>query len=169
MLKMYSKFLDGLEAVEKFLLATSSGAMVIIIVYQVILRYCLNSSNSWSEELARYLFIYDVMLASSIAIRKNSHLQVDFLLNLLNEKTKAIFTIVATAIGIVFLAFFFSYSLTLCTASLGNISPGVRVSMAVPYASMPIGAVLMILTSIEVILKNFVQLRGGKTEEVKAV
>ncbi len=63
MLAIYSKFLDKLETLEKILLAASSAAMVVIIVYQVILRYCFNASNSWSEELARYLFIYDVMLA----------------------------------------------------------------------------------------------------------
>ena len=115
MLAIYSKFLDKLETLEKILLAASSAAMVVIIVYQVILRYCFNASNSWSEELARYLFIYDVMLAASIAIRKNSHLQVDFLINLLKPKQKAAFTSVATVLGIVFLGFLFSYSLTLCT------------------------------------------------------
>ena len=118
MLAIYSKFLDKLETLEKILLAASSAAMVVIIVYQVILRYCFNASNSWSEELARYLFIYDVMLAASIAIRKNSHLQVDFLINLLKPKQKAAFTSVATVLGIVFLGFLFSYSLTLASRFL---------------------------------------------------
>lgn len=169
MLAIYSKFLDKLETLEKILLAASSAAMVVIIVYQVILRYCFNASNSWSEELARYLFIYDVMLAASIAIRKNSHLQVDFLINLLKPKQKAAFTSVATVLGIVFLGFLFSYSLTLCTAAGATISPGIKVSMAVPYASMPIGVVLMILTSIEVVLKNLAFLYKGIDKEAGSV
>ncbi len=169
MLAIYSKFLDKLETLEKILLAASSAAMVVIIVYQVILRYCFNASNSWSEELARYSFIYDVMLAASIAIRKNSHLQVDFLINLLKPKQKAAFTSVATVLGIVFLGFLFSYSLTLCTAAGANISPGIKVSMAVPYASMPIGVVLMILTSIEVVLKNLAFLYKGIDKEAGSV
>ena len=169
MLAIYSKFLDKLETLEKILLAASSAAMVVIIVYQVILRYCFNASNSWSEELARYLFIYDVMLAASIAIRKKSHLQVDFLINLLKPKQKAAFTSVATVLGIVFLGFLFSYSLTLCTAAGANISPGIKVSMAVPYASMPIGVVLMILTSIEVVLKNLAFLYKGIDKEAGSV
>ena len=169
MLAIYSKFLDKLETLEKILLAASSAAMVVIIVYQVILRYCFNASNSWSEELARYLFIYDVMLAASIAIRKKSHLQVDFFINLLKPKQKAAFTSVATVLGIVFLGFLFSYSLTLCTAAGANISPGIKVSMAVPYASMPIGVVLMILTSIEVVLKNLAFLYKGIDKEAGSV
>lgn len=169
MLAIYSKFLDKLETLEKVLLAASSAAMVVIIVYQVILRYCFNASNSWSEELARYLFIYDVMFAASIAIRKNSHLQVDFLINLLKPRQKAAFTSAATVLGIVFLGFLFSYSLTLCTAAGANISPGIKVSMAVPYASMPIGVMLMILTSIEVVLKNLDFLRKGIDKEAGSV
>lgn len=167
MLTLYSKFLDKLESVEKFVLAVSSFAMVVIITYQVVLRYCFNASNSWSEELTRYIFIYDVMIAAAMAVRKNSHLQVDVFINLMKPKMKAIFTIIATAIGVVFLVYLFMYTLTLCQASAVNISPGTGVSMAVAYAAMPIGAVLMILTSIEVILKNvWTALHGD--EEVTA-
>ncbi len=167
MLTMYSKFLDKLETLEKVILAVTSAIMVIVIVYQVILRYCFAASNAWSEELARYLFIYDVMLAAAIATRRNSHLQVDFLINLFKPKVKAMFTIGATIVGIIFLVFLFSYSLTLCETSANNISAGVKVSMAIPYACMPIGAVLMILTSIEVILKNIDAIRKMGREEVK--
>ena len=56
MLRGYSKFLDVLEKVEKAILAVTVGIMVIIIAYQVIMRYIFAHANSWSEELARYLF-----------------------------------------------------------------------------------------------------------------
>lgn len=159
MLKAYSKFLDKLETVEKVFLGISVAIMIIVMVYQVILRYCFASANSWSEELARYLFIYDVMIAAAIATRKNSHLQVDFIINLFKPKIKCIFTIGATVVGIVFLAFLFAYSLTLCQTASSNISAGLKISMSIPYACMPIGVVLMILTSIEVIFKNVWQIK----------
>ncbi|WP_304509472.1 TRAP transporter small permease [Anaerotignum sp.] len=159
LLKAYSKFLDKLETVEKVFLGITVAIMIIVMVYQVILRYCFASANSWSEELARYLFIYDVMIAAAIATRKNSHLQVDFIINLFKPKIKCIFTIGATVVGIVFLVFLFTYSLTLCQTASSNISAGLKISMSIPYACMPIGVVLMILTSIEVILKNAWKIR----------
>lgn len=165
MIRAYSKFMDRLETFEKFFLGITVAVMVIVMIYQVVLRYCLSSANSWSEELARYLFIYDVMIAAAIATRKNSHLQVDFLINLLEPKVKYIFTIVATLAGIVFLGFLFNYSLTLCQTAANNISAGLKVSMSIPYACMPIGAALMILTSLEVIFHNIMQIRAlGKKE-----
>ena len=110
----------------------------------------------------RYLFIYDVFIGSAIALRKNSHLQVDVFLNLMKERTKYIYTIVVTILGILFLAVLFVYSISLCKISAVNITPGLQVSMAIPYACMPLGAVLMILTSFEVIGKNVEKLKQCK-------
>ena len=93
MLRGYSKFLDVLEKVEKAILAVTVGIMVIIIAYQVIMRYIFAHANSWSEELARYLFIYDVMIGAAIAIRRNSHLQIDILINLMKPKVRTILTL----------------------------------------------------------------------------
>ena len=50
----------------------------------------------------------------------------------------------------------------LCKISAVNITPGLQVSMAIPYACMPLGAVLMILTSFEVIGKNVEKLKQCK-------
>ena len=48
MIKLYSKFLDLLEWVEKAILAVSVFVMVIIMVYQVILRYVFSNPNALS-------------------------------------------------------------------------------------------------------------------------
>ena len=157
-MKGYGKFLDGIEKIEKLFLAVTVAIMIIVITYQVILRYVFSASNAWSEELARYLIIYDVMAAAAIATRRNSHLQVDAFIGILKPRTKAIYTVIATIVGIVFLAFLFCYSVVLCQAAAVNVSAGLKIPMSVPYACMPIGAVLMILTSIEVIMKQLVEI-----------
>ena len=159
MLRGYSKFLDVLEKVEKAILAVTVGIMVIIIAYQVIMRYIFAHANSWSEELARYLFIYDVMIGAAIAIRRNSHLQIDILINLMKPKVRTILTIIATLAGMVFMVFLLSYSITM--------SAGLGIPMSIPYSCMPVGIVLMLLTSIEVLFKNISALRGaGKEAQV---
>ena len=165
MLNAYSKFLDVIERVQKAILAVSVPVMVFIMMYQVVLRYVFSNSNAWSEELTRYLFIFNVMFASAIAVRRNSHLQIDILINLLKPKVKCIFTIVATVIGIVFLGLLFKYCLDLCVQAARTISPGVGISMSVPYAAMPIGIVFMILTSIEVVIKNVEELGRKEAEK----
>ena len=160
MLRGYSKFLDVLEKVEKAILAVTVGIMVIIIAYQVIMRYIFAHANSWSEELARYLFIYDVMIGAAIAIRRNSHLQIDILINLMKPKVRTILTIIATLAGMVFMVF-------LVQTGARTMSAGLGIPMSIPYSCMPVGIVLMLLTSIEVLFKNISALRGaGKEAQV---
>ena len=43
MLKAYSKFLDVLEKIEKAILAITVAIMIVVIVYQVILRYIFSA------------------------------------------------------------------------------------------------------------------------------
>lgn len=162
MLKKYSRFLDILEKVEKVLLAVCLAAMTVIIIYQVVLRYVFSASNAWSEELARYLMIFAVMVGSAIALRKNSHLQIDMLINLLKPRAKNVLTIVSTLVGIVFLGYLFVYSLNLMTLGMKNVSAGLGFVMAIPYACIPLGVVLMVLTSIEVIFKQVEEMRLGE-------
>ena len=144
-MKGYGKFLDGIEKIEKLFLAVTVAIMIIVITYQVILRYVFSASN-------------DVMVAAAIATRRNSHLQVDAFIGILKPRTKAIYTVIATIVGIVFLVFLFCYSVVLCQAAAVNVSAGLKIPMSVPYACMPIGAVLMILTSIEVIMKQLAEI-----------
>ena len=104
-MKAYSKFLDVLERIEKVLLCISVAVMLVVMIYQVILRYIFTASNAWSEELARYLFIFQVMLASAIGIRRNSHLQIDALIHLLKPRWRMLSTAISTLVGVIFLCF----------------------------------------------------------------
>ena len=164
-MKAYSKFMDVVEKIVRILLFITVAVMVVVMVYQVILRYFFSASNSWSEELCRYLFIYSVMMGAAIATRRNSHLQIDVLTSRFSPRVKHIVTIIATIAGIVFLGFLFVYSLNLMKTGVKTASAGIPgVNMAMTYFAMPLGIVLMVLCSIEVIMKNAHALRTGEEE-----
>lgn len=153
--------------IEKIFLAVTGAVLVAVVFYQVVLRYVFNQANSWSEELARYLFIYDALIASALAIQKNTHLQVDMFINMLKPRPRCIANIISTLVGMVFLVFLFSYGITLCKTAT-NISPGVHLPMSWFYACIPIGCILMMLASILVIMENidkYIKLgkEGGQT------
>ncbi|MEQ1596242.1 MAG: TRAP transporter small permease [Casimicrobium sp.] len=48
------------------------------IFYQFFTRYVLSDSAAWTEEIARYLLIIVVFLGASMAVRKNTHIHVEF-------------------------------------------------------------------------------------------
>jgi TRAP-type C4-dicarboxylate transport system permease small subunit len=57
--------------------------LALVIFYQFFTRYALNDSASWTEEIARYLLIAVAFVGAAVNVRKNNHIQVDFLYRLL--------------------------------------------------------------------------------------
>ena len=78
-------------------------AMTITVIIQVFFRFVIQSPLRWTEELARYLMICLVLMASAIAMRNRSHLQVDVLTSALPQKPKRILTAIVDLLTIVFL------------------------------------------------------------------
>lgn len=161
-LKAYTKFLNVIEFICRKIVGILMALMVIIMCYQVILRYIFSSSNIWSEEITRYMFVYVCLLGSFVAVRRNSHLQVDFLINFLHGNVKKYFTLITSIIVIAFLVYLFPLSYNLALDTMNSISPGLNLPMGFVYAAIPIGTFLMILGMIEVVLKKLTNTEEGE-------
>ncbi|MCC8099044.1 MAG: TRAP transporter small permease [Clostridiales bacterium] len=77
------KWLD--ESLEEVLLILLLIAMVCIMGIQVVARYCLNQSLSWSEELTQYLFVWATFISVSYCVKKRISIKIEQLLNILPE------------------------------------------------------------------------------------
>lgn len=51
--------------------------LAFVVFYQVFTRYFLGDPAGWTEEIARYLLVATVFIGASMAVRRNSHIQVD--------------------------------------------------------------------------------------------
>ena len=61
-----------------FLLAMSVAILVIPVTLQIISRYtALIPSYIWTEEMARFLFIWTIMIGAMIGVRESTHFEVD--------------------------------------------------------------------------------------------
>ncbi|HML37029.1 MAG TPA: TRAP transporter small permease subunit, partial [Bacillota bacterium] len=55
------------------------AVMVIVIFTQVVMRYIFNNALSWSEEFARYLFVWFSWIGVSAGLKDGEHLRVEIL------------------------------------------------------------------------------------------
>jgi TRAP-type C4-dicarboxylate transport system permease small subunit len=123
-------------------------------VYQCVMRYIFQRAQPWCEELALYLSIYSVFLGIPIAVRRDSHLQVDFLLSFMPQRLRSLIAALSAVAAIIFMAVFCKYGISLIQHAMGA-STTLPIKMREVYYSFPIGAILVILFSLEAAAKNF--------------
>jgi len=76
------------RAIDALAIAAFSGILLCVLL-QVFFRYVLNDPLTWSEELARYLFIWCAFLGWIVASRKRSHLAMTFVVDKMPPRAQA--------------------------------------------------------------------------------
>ena len=94
-----SRFFDTLE---ENLIAFLLGTMTVVSFANVIARFVFNSNILWALELTLYCFAWLVLLGASYAVKKNAHLGVDLLINMMSEPARRIMGLAAVACCIAF-------------------------------------------------------------------
>ena len=83
--------------------------LILVVFSQVVFRYVFNNSLTWAEEMARYLQVWIVFLASAAAIRTGSHISVDYATHNLSSRYKNILSIIIAILTILFLGIVTTY------------------------------------------------------------
>lgn len=149
-----------LNKIIETLLVIIFGLLVIDVVWQVLSRYVVGQSSSFTEEFARFSLIWLTVLgAAQINGSKSGHLSMDFLLSKLPEEKKvkrkkviqvlmALFALIIMVIG--------GGNLVYITLSLGQISSALQIPLGLVYAIVPVSGAIIIFFSIYNIKKlNF--------------
>ena len=87
---------------EESLIAILFGIMTVATFSNVIARYIFNDSILWALELTVFLFAWMVLLGASYAIKKNSHLGVDILINVLSPHKRRVLGLIAVFFCLLF-------------------------------------------------------------------
>ncbi|MGI6684063.1 MAG: TRAP transporter small permease [Bacillota bacterium] len=131
---------------EEYFLIVTMAAMVLIIFLQIIMRYVFNNSLTWSEEITRYIFLWQIWVGVSYAVKSSKHIRVEIIKDFLTPRGKFIIDILATLIWLTFGVFLF-YRAGIVTSKVyvsGQLAPATQISMWIPYASVFVGSGLMI-------------------------
>jgi TRAP-type transport system small permease protein len=121
------------------------AVMILDIFVQVVFRYGLESSLSWSEELARYLFVWVIFVGASVAVRRGQHIALTAITGALPEP----FHFFATALTLIaFIAFLLVLTwacIPLIVNARFTVSSELEIPIAWVYVAAPIGSLLSVL------------------------
>jgi TRAP-type C4-dicarboxylate transport system permease small subunit len=80
-------------------------ALALVVFYQFFTRYVLGDSAAWTEEIARYLLIVICFVGASMAVRRNTHIHVEFLYRYLPAKVGRVLSTCVDVVRVAFLCY----------------------------------------------------------------
>jgi TRAP-type C4-dicarboxylate transport system permease small subunit len=129
--------------------------LAVVIFYQFFTRYALNDSASWTEEIARYLLIAVAFVGAAINVRKNNHIQVDFLYRFLPRVVSRVLSTIVDVLRISFLAYCIWLTVALMRKIGGSRMAIIDWPIGILYGFVCAGFVLMTWRAIGVAIDNW--------------
>jgi len=151
------------EKIEK-IVATLLATIAALVVYQVVARYVLGRPPSWTEELARYLQVWLVLLASPICLHRGLHLAVDYLTPRLRPSAKRTVRSLNHLLVGLFGLLLTVFGLRMLPIAALQVSPALGISMVWPYLAVPTSGILITAVAASLLVEAQPQpLRSSRT------
>ena len=130
------------------------SVMTVVIFLQIVFRYAFVRPLHWSEESARYLFVWLSVVGAALGVQKGGHFGLDFFNRMLSGKGRRWINLgIHLLMGIVVLVILIQGIILVQKTSLQE-SPAMAISMSWAYASIPVAAGLMAVHLLTVLLKE---------------
>ena len=145
----------GIYRLEEWIAFVFFWALSGVIFLQFFTRYALNDSASWTEEIARYLLICITFIGAAIGVRKNNHIQVDFLYRILPKPLMRVTSTLVDIVRIAFLGYATWLTFQLLQRIGGQQMSVVNLPIGLVYSVVLVGFALMTWRSIDVAIANW--------------
>lgn len=136
---------------DKIIMAIIMMAMSVLIFLQVISRYVFGNSFTWTEEMARYMFIWLIFLSIGVGFTEKKHISIDVVVDHCPVAVQKVIKqiVYLLVFGFSFLFVWEGYVLVLQMQTFGQISANMQIPMWWVYASLPMGFLLAIFRLIQ--------------------
>lgn len=138
---------------------------LLLMFYEVIMRYIFNNPTSWINETASIIVVWGILLGLSVALRDNHHIAVDIFYTILPKKVQKAVDIFANIVGIGFCIFlvYYGVELVLHNFESGQVTMDTRTPYWIYYLVLPISGLMFLIRFFERLKKviNNESIEGG--------
>lgn len=159
-------FLKGYDRALKILLTLLLGLMIVPVSLQILSRYTgFIPRYIWTEEAARFCFVWLIMIGSIIAVREGTHFDVDLLPRARTPRQKAALDLVVHAAMLLMALVFAGYGIEFARFGLQQTSEMSGINMLSIYISFPLAGISWALFLLEKIVEDARTWRGSNAGE----
>ena len=152
--------LDRLTALASWLFIALGAAITVVmavsITYSVVMRYVLNTPQVWTDELMGYLMVAVVMFGLGETVRRGDHINVDLVTARLGPRGQVLARIwgLVAMIAVAAVLLVRSWDMVAFSRMVDLLSEGyLAMPIWIPQSSLLVGFVLMILASVNQLLR----------------
>jgi len=157
-LKTLKKIWDNFE---KALVVFVFILILVVILVQILMRLIFNNPLMFTEELARFLYLWMIFLGLPAVTKAGSHLCLEIISQKIYARKKAYFIVIFEILSIAMFAFILYHSFNYIEFSMANPAPALRIPMGIVYWVVPISMILGIIRAIERIVIHIKRLAAG--------
>ena len=144
-MKTVSKINQVLFKVEGFIMVAWFALVIVVMTLQVISRYVFGSPIKWSEEFARYSFVWISYLGCAYCVGADGHTSITALKERLSEKGQKVLTIVGNVIMIGVFLRLMPIAIEYIAKNGDFLTSIMRIPFKYLYYSLPVGIGLSII------------------------
>jgi TRAP-type C4-dicarboxylate transport system permease small subunit len=156
MRRIVDTFIRGLEIIT----ATLFVVMFLAVTLQIAARNLLDVPVIWTEELARFLYVWVTFLGAVIITRDHDHIRIDYISEAISGRIRVFLSIFADLLAIVYTLAVLRGGLLLVSINGGMplASMSGLLTFAHLYAAVPAGMVFILLFLLADLWKNLITL-----------
>jgi TRAP-type C4-dicarboxylate transport system permease small subunit len=137
--------LSILDRALKHLLWLLVAILTASVFLQVLSRFVFKYPLPWTEEISRIAFVYSIFVGATIAVRENTHLNIDILLVVLPKGLAQVITVFGSVLVGVFLGFVTWEGTALVLATGIQMTPVMQIPFRYLYLVVPASGAFMLL------------------------
>ena len=138
-----SRVFAAVDRTAEGIVAALMAAMVVVGTLQIVNRFFLNASLSWSEELQRYMHIWIVFLAIPIGYRRGSHIGMTMLLDRLPRPSQSVIVWLIELSWLALAVAFAWFTLAVLEVAQFQSSSSLGITMDWVYTSEVVGGIYL--------------------------
>lgn len=156
---IWEKISLGLDRITGYICIVFAIIMTVTTLVGILFRYLMTNPLPWTEELARYAMIWMGLLAISMGVRRQSHLGLQLIINLLPRPVQKIFGYLIRVLIGYFLYMLMIYGGKMALNGYYQIAPALQIKMIYVLSAVPMAALLsliqLFLTTVDDLFVDF--------------
>lgn len=145
---------NHLSTLLNFIIGIMMGVMCAVTAWQIFARYVLNDASSWSEEVARIMMTWMVMIGCATVINTGGHVTVTACIDRMGPRLRSVSLWIRDIAMFLTLCAILWAGLQFASLNAVQLSAALSIPLSWIYAALWIGAVLMLVMLVLVHLRK---------------